>query len=93
MGTSEFSIKVSKGFREDLKPYTQSLADIVEKIEAEDHIKVEGLASILSFVIKKPNLRFLRVYADPHKKLLLISYLEEETGMDRARTRNRELNN
>ena len=83
MKRCKYDIRTTKGF-EDLDLYNGSLTSIVKHLESKNYIKIDGLVSILSFEVNKKGLKPIKVYADPHEKILLIQYLEEETSMDKA---------
>lgn len=90
MKNHKYDVRVTKGFKEELGPYGEALTHIVKCVEAKNRTKIEGLTCVIPFEIKIKGLRSIKVYADPHKKMLLIQYLEETSAMDKAAIRSRE---
>jgi len=85
----KYDVRVTKGFKDELGPYGEALAHIVKCVEAKNRTKIKGLTSIVPFEIKIKGLRPIKVYADPHKKMLLLQYLDEESALDRVVAKNR----
>ena len=89
---SGYDVRATEAFGEDLELYREVLVKIIKRVEGRKYVKFEGLASVLPFEIAKEGLKPIKVYVNPHKKQILIQYLDEETAIDRLIAKDRQHN-